>query len=430
MSVIEQVKDARKAAYRIAVSPESTRNEILSEMARLVREDAQSILAANKIDADRASESGLAQPLYKRLVLGDAKLESIATSLESVISLRDPIGHEEVVRELDDSLVLKQVRVPIGVVGVIFESRPDAFVQIASLAIKSGNAVILKGGSEALETNRTLHQLFIRAIKKVDEALSGAVQLVETREDIKAMLDLDRDIDLMIPRGSNELVRTIQENTRIPVLGHADGICHLYVHSAADSAMAVGLAKDSKTQYPAVCNAIETLLIDAAVAEDLPAIVESMPEVEFRGCARSREVVPTMAAASDDDWQTEYNDLILSVRVVDSVEEAIDHINQYGSHHTDGIVTGDQAVATRFLREVDSSSTLWNASTRFADGFRYGLGAEVGISTGKVHARGPVGLDGLTTTQYRVTGTGHIVAEYADGTRSFTHRQIKPETSE
>ena len=422
-SVRDQVVSARKAAYRLAVASTDARDRILLAMADLLASEQVAILEANARDAQAAETGGLAKPLYKRLVLSERKLATMADSLKSVVSLADPIGDEELVRELDLGLVLTRVRVPIGVVGVIFESRPDALVQIASLAIKSGNAVILKGGSEAKESNRALHALFVCAIESVDPALAGALQLVETREAIGTVLELDDDIDLMIPRGSNELVRFIQQNTRIPVLGHADGICHLYVHEDAGQAMAVALAKDAKTQYPAVCNAIETLLVHASAASMLPAIAAAMPEVELRGCERTRAVVDA-EPADDEDWRTEYNDLVLSVRVVDSLDEAIGHVNTYGSHHTDAIVAASDEAADRFLREVDSSSVLWNASTRFADGFRYGLGAEVGISTGKVHARGPVGLEGLTTTQYRVAGHGHVVADYAEGRRTFTHREL------
>ena len=426
MTVQDQVRAARQAFYRIAISPTETRDAILRAMAALLESEQADILAANARDTEAAASSHLAGPLFKRLQLSESKLRVMADSLRSVASLADPIGSVELVRELDDGLVLSQVRVPIGVIGVIFESRPDALVQIASLAVKSGNAVILKGGSEARETNRRLHALFVRAI---DEAatmapgLSDALQLVETREDIRVMLDLDSQIDLMIPRGSNDLVRFIQQNTRIPVLGHADGVCHLYVHHDADPSMAVSLAKDAKTQYPAVCNAIETLLVHQRAVGLLPAIAESMPQVELRGCDRTRKHIDA-APAGEDDWSAEYNDLILAIRVVESLDEAIGHINRYGSRHTDAIVTGSRETADRFLREVDSSSVLWNASTRFADGFRYGLGAEVGISTGKLHARGPVGLQGLTTTQYRVVGSGHVVADYADGRRSFTHREL------
>lgn len=423
MTTREQVLAAREAAYRLAVVPIEIRNGILLAMAKLLEDEQTAVLQANAHDADRARGAGLAGPLYKRLVLSDRKIATMAESLRSVVALADPIGAVEVRRELDEGLVLDQVRVPIGVVGVIFESRPDALVQIASLAVKSGNAVMLKGGSEAAETNRLLHALFVRAADRIDPGLAAALQLVETREEIRVMLEMDDQIDLMIPRGSNELVRTIQRSTRIPVLGHADGICHLYVHADADPAMAVALTRDAKTQYPAVCNAIETLLVHRDATKLLPAIAEAMPEVELRGCERTRAVIE-VKAADVDDWTTEYNDLVLAVRVVDSLDEAIAHVNRYGSHHTDAIVTASRVDADRFLREVDSSSVLWNASTRFADGFRYGLGAEVGIATGKIHARGPVGLQGLTTTQYRVRGAGHVVADYVDGRKHFTHRNL------
>lgn len=424
MSVSEQVQSAREASYRLAVADTSTKNRILEAMAVALADSQGEVLEANRQDAEEAEKGGLAKPLYKRLLLSERKLGVMAESLRSVAALADPLGAVDLYRELDEGLILKRVRVPIGVVGVIFESRPDAFVQIASLALKSGNAALLKGGSEARETNRVLHRLFVEAIRNIDPDLVDSVQLVETREDIAAMLELDGDIDLMIPRGSNALVKYIQENTRIPVLGHADGVCHVYLDHRAEPEMAVRLTCDAKTQYPAVCNAIETLLVHQAVAERLLSrIVESMPGVRFLGCERSRALVE-MDAADEDDWRTEYNDLVLSVRVVDSLEEAIRHINRYGSHHTDAIVTEDEANARTFLRSVDSSSVLWNASTRFADGFRYGLGAEVGISTGKVHARGPVGLEGLTSTQYRVEGRGHIVADYAEGRRSFSHRDL------
>ncbi|MFW6288375.1 MAG: glutamate-5-semialdehyde dehydrogenase [Spirochaetota bacterium] len=423
MSIREQVHTAREAAYRLAVATEARRNDILIAMGGLLTQEREAVLEANARDAEAARAADLAGPLYKRLVLSERKLETMIESLGSVVALRDPIGAREVKRELDDGLLLTRVRVPIGVIGVIFESRPDALVQIASLGIKSGNAVILKGGSEARETNRVLHGLFARAIREAAPELDGALQLVETRDDIKAVLALDDEIDLMIPRGSNDLVRFIQQNTRIPVLGHADGICHLYVDADADEAMAAAVAKDSKTQYPAVCNAIETLLVHQSATGMLPSIVATMPEVEIRGCERTRAVVDCLAA-DEDDWSTEYNDLVLSVRIVDSLDEAVAHINRYGSHHTDAIVTHSSEAADRFLRRVDSGSVLWNASTRFADGFRYGLGAEVGISTGKIHARGPVGLEGLTTTQYRVVGAGHLVADYAEGRRSFTHREL------
>ncbi len=424
MSVSEQVASARRGARALSVTPTADKDRILRAIADVIVANADEILAANAVDVGEAERSGLVAALRKRLILTEQKVASIAESVRSVADLDDPVGRTELRRELDNGLTLTQVRVPIGVIGVIFESRPDALVQIASLAFKSGNAVILKGGKEAVETNRCLYTLLRDAIAADSPQLGDSLQLVETREEIRALLDLDRDIDLMIPRGSNELVRYIQDNTRIPVLGHADGICHVYVHADADADMAVALTRDAKTQYPAVCNAVETLLVHADRADLLPRIVAAMPDVEFRGCPRSTAAAG-IAAADDSDWSTEYNDLVLAVRVVDSLDDAVAHINRYGSHHTDAIVTASATDAERFLTRVDSSSVLWNASTRFADGFRYGLGAEVGISTGKIHARGPVGLDGLTTTQYRVTGSGQIVADYADGRKHFTHRDMQ-----
>ena len=423
MTVAEQVTLARAAAYKLAVLPTETKNRGLLRMADVLLSEQDAVLEANATDSDAARTSGLGESLYKRLLLNERKLQIIADSLRSVAALRDPVGEVLLRRELDNGLELEQVRVPIGVIGVIFESRPDALVQIASLAIKSGNAVILKGGSEAKETNRLLHSLLVRALSEIDPAFDGAVALVESREEIGSVLTMDGQIDLMIPRGSSQLVRYIQDNTRIPVLGHADGVCHLYVDESADPGMAVRLTVDSKTQYPAVCNAVETLLVHERETDILPDIARALAGVELRGCAETQRYIDA-APADESDWTAEYNDLVLAIRVIPSLDAAIDHINRYGSHHTDAIVTADRAHAEQFLSRVDSSSVLWNASTRFADGFRYGLGAEIGISTGKVHARGPVGLEGLTTTKYRVIGEGHIVADYADGARKFTHRDL------
>lgn len=426
MNTRRLAEKARAAGYTAAVVATEVKDRALEVIADRIEGSADKVLAANARDLEAARESGLRQALYKRLVLTEAKISSIVASVRSVRSLPDPVGHRLLARELDEGLTLYRIRVPIGVIGVIFESRPDALVQIASLCLKSGNAVILKGGSEALHTNRFLYGLIREAVISVDPSLSDVIQQVETREDIGRMLALDDLIDLMIPRGGNELVRSIKENTRIPVLGHTDGICHLYVHAGADVDTAVELAYDAKCQYPAVCNAIETLLVDAAIAESVvPPIVARLESVELRGDKRTRAIAgEAVGAASETDWSTEYNDLILSIRIVDSIDEAIEHIHRYGSHHTDAIVTENEAAAKLFLSRVDSSSVLWNASTRFADGFRYGLGAEVGISTNKIHARGPVGLEGLTTYKYRVVGSGHTVADYADGTKEFTHRNL------
>ena len=330
--------------------------------------------------------------------------------------------------ELDKGLILEKVSAPIGVIAVIFESRPDALLQISTLCIKSGNAVILKGGSEAERTNKILADTITAAIEKVDAGFKDAVQLLFTREQVRKLLQLDYLVDLVIPRGSNELVTSIQASTKIPVMGHAAGICHTYVHSDADIDMAVRLCHDAKCQYPAVCNAMETLLVHKDIAADfLPKMAKSFQEVqvELRGDDRTRKHIDAKRA-TEEDWDTEYNDLIISIKVVSSLDEAVEHINEHGSHHTDAIVTNSAAIAEDFMGRVDSASVMWNASTRFADGYRYGLGAEVGISTNKTHARGPVGLEGLLIYKYRLKGSGHIVADYVGkGANKFTHRRMK-----
>jgi len=424
MSVEEQAGRARQASYRLATLSTEVKNRALESAARALEGHGREILVENLKDQEQARKLGLKDALLKRLILSESKLTQIVESVREVVRLPDPVGRRLLARELDDGLVLTQVRVPIGVVGVIFESRPDALVQIASLGLKSGNAVILKGGSEALHSNRILFNLIREAVESADPAFRDALQLVETREDVRQLLALDQLIDLMIPRGSGELVKSIQENTRIPVLGHAEGLCHLYVDRDADLSMAVELAYDAKCQYPAVCNAIETLLVHGEVAPQfLPRLASRLRGVELRGDARTRAIIPAREV-TEADWRAEYNDLILAIRVVGSLEEAVAHINRYGSHHTDAIVTSDSAAARRFLAEVDSASVMWNCSTRFADGYRYGLGAEVGISTGKVHARGPVGLEGLTSTKYVLEGSGQVVADYVEGRRRFTHREL------
>jgi glutamate-5-semialdehyde dehydrogenase len=330
--------------------------------------------------------------------------------------------------ELDAGLELTQVTCPIGVIGAIFESRPDAVPQIASLCWKAGNAVLMKGGAEAQHSNHLLGQLIRAAIASVDERCVDAVQMLATREEVRALLTLDDDIDLFIPRGSNAFVRYIQEHTRVPVLGHAEGLCHVYVDRSADVAQAVAICYDAKVQYPAVCNAIETVLVHRQIAEaffPLLAAAYRQAGVEMRGCAATRMFLPEIKAATDADWDTEYLDLIVSLRVVESLEEAIAHINRHGSGHTDTIVTQDPAAAAQFLDQVDAATVVHNASTRFADGFRFGKGAEVGISTNKTHARGPVGLEGLVIYKYRLVGNGHVVADYVGAqAKPFTHRPL------
>lgn len=423
MTLEQQIKAAKKAALGIAASAEEVRNRALQAVAAGLRENREAILAANRRDCAEAEKQDLPEALKKRLALSEAKIEQMARGVESVAALEDPLGRISLHRELDGGLVLERRSVPIGLIGVIFESRPDALVQIASLCIKSGNALILKGGSEAAGSNQILHRTIVEALDSVDAVFKGTLLLLETREEIQSVLGFDQYIDLLIPRGSNALVRYIMENTRIPVLGHADGICHMYLHKACDPELALELVWDSKCQYPAVCNAIETLLVHRDSLGLLPALADRLAGVELRG---DEEVCNLLdcAAATEEDWRTEYNELILSVKSVGSLDEALEHINTYGSRHTEAIVTGDEAAARRFMAGVDASSVMWNASTRFADGFRYGFGAEVGISTSKIHARGPVGLEGLTTVKYQLVGGGHCVKPYADGEKEFRHRDL------
>jgi glutamate-5-semialdehyde dehydrogenase len=412
-----------RALWAMADAVHARRSEILAENAKDI-EAAQGLIAAGKITKSDA----------KRLELAGSKFDAVVEGLRSVASLDDPLGRTLRATELDAGLNLYRVACPIGVIAVIFESRPDALPQIASLCLKSGNAVLLKGGSEAIRSNRVLARVLDEAARSVPGVPEGWMTLLETREDIAEILKLDDLIDLIIPRG---------------------GICHTYIHAAADPEKAVRIAVDAKTQYPSVCNATETLLVDAAAAGTIwPAIAVELRNkgVELRVDKRAKEAllrsgreggtgVPpvsshaqkehgqdahaTIVDATEQDWRTEHLDLVLGVRVVDGVAEAIDHINRYGSHHTDAIVTEDAEAAERFLREVDSASVMHNASTRFADGFRYGLGAEVGISASKIHSRGPVGLEGLTIYKYILRGSGQIVAEYTGaGARKFTHRDI------
>ena len=420
-----QVTDARQAALKLANVDEATRNAALASIADTVRTHTEEILDANATDVTEAEamldRGEYTQALVDRLKLDEAKLESIAEMIESVAQQSDPLGTALEARELDDDLELYKVVVPIGVVGTIFESRPDALVQIAGLALKSGNAVILKGGSEASESNRVLYE---RIRDATPELPDGWVQLIEAHEEVDRLLEMDDEVDLLMPRGSSEFVSYIQDNTQIPVLGHTEGVCHVYVDEAADLQMAEEIAFDAKVQYPAVCNAVETLLVDDDIADQfLPTIVERYEEaaVELRGDAATRDVVD-VDAATDDDWETEYGDLELSIRVVDDVYDAVTHINTHGSKHTESIVTADDDHAEAFMTGIDAASVFHNASTRFADGYRYGLGAEVGISTGKIHARGPVGLAGLTTYKYYLEGDGQIVATYAgEDAKPFTH---------
>ncbi|MHC4926141.1 MAG: glutamate-5-semialdehyde dehydrogenase, partial [Planctomycetota bacterium] len=396
MSINEIAAAARRASTRLAAAKTEIKNQALAAIRSALLENAGAIIAANEADLTQAEKDNLAAPLLKRLKFDQGKIDGVCDGIESLISLDDPVGATLATTELDADLELYKVTCPIGVIGVIFESRPDALVQISTLCLKSGNAVLLKGGSEAANTNRILAETISKATATVGIP-EGWLGLMETRADVAGMLKLDQDIDLIIPRGSNEFVKYIMDNSNIPVLGHADGICHVYIDAEADMDMAVNIAVDSKCQYVAVCNAEETLLVHEAVAaEFLPKVKAALDakNCEIRGCEKTQAIID-VKAATEEDWKTEYLDYILSVRVVSDLEAAIDHINTYGSGHTDAIVTANKETAMTFMDLVDAGDVFWNASTRFSDGFRYGLGAEVGISTNKIHARGPVGLEGL-----------------------------------
>ncbi|WP_017721110.1 glutamate-5-semialdehyde dehydrogenase [Kamptonema formosum] len=424
--LVKLAQQARQAARRLAILSTSEKNQAIVAIARALEAATDEILAANAADCQAAEAAGIPKPLYNRLKLDETKLKAAIAGVRDVGRLPDPVGAVGIHRQLDDGLVLKRVACPLGVLGVIFEARPDAVIQITSLAIKSGNGAILKGGQEAAlsctQLVRAIHQGL--AESAVDPA---AVQLLATREETLALLKLDQCVDLIIPRGSNSFVRFVQENTRIPVLGHAEGICHLYVDKSADIEKAVNIAVDAKTQYPAACNAIETMLVHSRIAPDfLPVAVAALRErhVELRGDERTRATV-SVSPAAEADWAAEYSDLILAIKVVDSLEEAIDHINTYGSKHTDAIVTEDREAAGKFLAQVDAAGVFHNCSTRFADGFRYGFGAEVGISTQKMPPRGPVGLEGLVTYKYQLAGDGQVVATYSGkDAKPFCHKDL------
>lgn len=421
MNTYEAAAAAQRAARVMAGMSSETKNKALRIIADMLKNNSELIISANQSDLERSQSEKLAAPLMKRLKFDQHKLEEVTDGLNSLIGLDDPAGKTLLMHELDDGLDLYRVSCPIGVIGVIFESRPDALVQIAGLCLKSGNALLLKGGSEARKTNRVLADLIIRASEEAGLP-AGWVWLMETREDVNAMLALDQFVDLLIPRGSNEFVRYIMDHSRIPVLGHADGVCHMFIDETADSDMAIELAVDSKTQYTAVCNALETLLVHSSQAGTLlPLLAENLrkSDVEIFGCEKTCELLGCQPVL---DWHTEYLDLKISLRIVDNIEQAIEHINTYGSGHTEAIVTSDSEAAKRFMLLVDAGNVFWNCSTRFSDGFRYGFGAEVGVSTSKLHARGPVGLDGLMTYKYKLIGRGQTVGEYANGSLSFKHK--------
>ncbi|AGB50197.1 gamma-glutamyl phosphate reductase [Methanomethylovorans hollandica DSM 15978] len=439
-----KVIEAKKASITLASVSTDMKNRALEEMANALDINRQAILSANVRDleaAEKAQRKGeLSQAMVDRLKVSDSKIDGMMAGIRDVIHLEDLVGRTMSSLELDNGLELYQVSCPIGLIGVIFESRPDVVPQIMALCLKSGNSTVFKGGSEALNSNRTIFNILVEAIEKVEGIPKGAFQLMETREEVMDILAMDPYIDLLIPRGSNSFVKFIQDNTKIPVLGHADGICHVYVDDEADLAKAYNICFDSKVQYAAVCNAMETLLVHEKIAEKfLPKMAQMLEgaSVELRCDNRSFEIleqidfINKLVRAIEEDWSTEYNDLILSIKVVNSIEEAIEHINTYGSHHTDAIVTENKKKKKKFADFVDSSSVMINASTRFADGFRYGKGAEVGISTNKIHARGPVGMEGLMIYKYVLIGNGDKVADYVGpAAKEFTHKELNKKLSD
>ena len=414
MELNSSAKQCKIASVAISASPADIKNQALLNIKQSLIENADRISEQNRTDMERAIKDKIEAPLVKRLKYDSSKISESCDGIDSLISLPDPVGKTLQGTLLDEGLELYKISRPIGVIGVIFESRPDALVQIAALCLKSGNAVLLKGGSEAAFTNRILANLIHEA--GVRSGLpEGWLVLLENRDDVRQMLGLHNFVDLIIPRGSNDFVKFIMDNTLIPVLGHADGICHVYVDSEADIKMAVDICTDSKCQYVAVCNAAETFLVHKKIARKfLPELKVKMDshDVTVVGCPKTSEIVPCEPAI-EKDWGTEYLDYKVSIKIVESFDEAVSHINTYGSGHTDVIVTQSKTRALMFMDHTDTADAFWNCSSRFADGFRFGLGAEVGISTNKIHARGPVGLEGLMIYQWRLMGNGHTVSDYS-----------------
>lgn len=415
MDFIEIAKNAKKASLEIADLSTDIKNKALLKIADSIEKAKDEIFEANKQDliaAEPLVDSGkLLKSTFNRLKLDENKLRDMIQGIRDIAALPDPINKKLLVRELDENLTLYKISCPIGVLGIIFEARPDVIAQISSLAIKSSNAVILKGGKESINTNKKIMSIITSALAEIKEFPQNVLNQVFTHDDVNEMLKCDKYINLVIPRGGNKLVKFIKENTKIPVLGHADGICHIFVDKDADLAMAQKIVVDAKTQYPSACNSVETLLIH----KDFPYTKELLAELEL---------ADIKLISNPDSWAFEYGDKILAYKFVDNVDEAIDHINTYGSGHTDSIITKNVENAEKFMNKVDSAGVYFNASTRFADGFRYGFGAEVGISTNKTHARGPVGLEGLTIYKYKLIGNGQIVGDYASGEKQFHHKDL------
>ena len=408
-------KSAKNAALEIADVSGDLKNKALLNIADALEKNKEKIFEANKkdlSDAEKLVETGeLSKSTFNRLKLDQNKMRDMIQGIRDIAKLEDPINKKLLVRELDKDLTLYKISCPIGVLGIIFESRPDVIAQISSLAVKSANAVILKGGKESINTNKTILEIINGALNKLEGFPKNVLQQVFTRDDVAEMLKCDKYINLIIPRGGNKLVKFIKENTKIPVLGHADGICHIFVDQTADLNMAIKVITDAKTQYPSACNSVETLLIHENF-QDKDKLLAALQLEEIK------------LVENPESWAFEHGDTTLAFKTVKNLDEAIEHINTYGSGHTDSIITKDIENAERFMNKVDSAGVYFNASTRFADGFRYGFGAEVGISTNKTHARGPVGLEGLTIYKYKLIGNGHIVKDYAEGIKQFHHKDL------
>lgn len=426
MNIREETKQMKLASPLLAATAMEKRNEALACIREALNAHKEEIFEANRKDLALARENHVAPAVVKRLTFNEAKLSDVTAELTSLISLPDPIGKVTLDRELDEGLRLTRVTCPIGVIGVIFEARPDALVQISSLCLKSGNCAILKGGKETTYTNRILFSLIHEAAVKAGLPEKCLLQ-AEQHNEIDELLECHDSVDLLIPRGSNAFVQYIMNHTSIPVLGHADGVCHMYVDKDYDIKKAIPLIIDGKTQYTAACNAVETVLVHRDIAADfLPKLADALREagVTIRGSEEVSRLIPVEIIPEGESWHREYLDLILAIKLVSDVDEAISHINTYGSHHTDCIITENDETARRFMTLVDSAGVYQNASTRFADGFRYGFGAEVGISTSKIHARGPVGLEGLVSYKYKLLGHGQIVGDYASGKKKFHFRNL------
>lgn len=425
MDIRSEVKIMKEDSPQMAALSLEVRNQALLAAADALLKEKEQIFAANQEDMDAAEQAGIPNAVMKRLKFDEHKLEDVLNGIQELVKLPDPLSKIQLARQLDEGLELYRVSCPIGVIGIIFEARPDALVQISSLCIKSGNCAVLKGGKETARTNKVLFRLIYDAVTAAGLP-KGCMLQAEQHQEIDELLSCHDCVDLLIPRGSNQFVQYIMNHTKIPVMGHADGVCHIYVDEDFDMEKAVPIVVDAKTQYTAACNTMETLLVNRKSAEAfLPAAAKALIEagVKLRGTEEVSRLI-SCEIMGEDEFNTEYLDLILSIKLVENLEEAVKHINTFGSHHTDCIITENQEHAQTFMQLVDSAGVYQNCSTRFADGFRYGFGAEVGISTGKIHARGPVGLEGLVTYKYKLFGKGHIVGDYASGKRSFSFKDL------